>query len=153
MNTLKLLLFSILLLLLPTFIYADITDEEKILILTNYLIKNEGKSVAQARNKAISTIYGEPKFQNLVYDDSSEMFFAQIVSKEGNFIKDINFYMPYHRAVEFKKDLNSGLIKIEHNFKNNKIIIKKIKFNYKNIDYSLSVKESSKITLKLGVFF
>ncbi len=132
---------------------AQISDEEKILILTDYLVNREAKDVLSARNEAIATIYGKPSFKNLVYDDASEMFFAQVVSQNGSFEKDVNFYMPRKRAVAFKKELESGKIEIEHTFDDNEIVIKGMELRYENVDYPLHVKESTSFTLKLGGYF
>ena len=140
-------------LLISTSLLAELNDEDKILVLTEYLVNKEGRDTISARNEAIATIYGKPKFKNLVYDDASEMFFAQVVSQNGNFSKDVNFFMPRKRAIAFKKDLEAGKIEVEHAFDNNEIVIKGIELNYNNVDYPLNVKESTKIALKVGTFF
>ncbi|MEA3372037.1 MAG: hypothetical protein U9Q40_11950 [Campylobacterota bacterium] len=132
---------------------AEINDNDKILILTDYLIKNEGKTTAQARSEAIATIYGKPKFENLLYDDNSEMFFGTVISENRNFSRDINFYMPRQRAVKFKKNLESGRIEIEHAFDNNEIVIKDIELEYADVKYPLSIYDTSRITIKIGGYF
>jgi len=132
---------------------AQVSDEDKILILTDYLITKEAQESVSARNQAIATIYGKPIFKNLIYDDASEMFFAQVVSQKGDFVKDVNFYMPRKRALSFKKDLDAGKIEIEHAFNDNEIVVKAIELNYNNVNYPLNVKESTTVTLKLGGYF
>jgi len=132
---------------------ADINDEEKIKILTNYLVEKEAKEVITARNEAIATIYGKPEFKDLVYNDASEMFFGSIVSERGNFKKDINFYMPKIRSIEFLKDLSQGKIEIEHAFDDNELVIKSIEVIYKGVDYPLKVNEANSFTLKVGGYF
>ncbi len=149
----KTLLFALLIFVSSHTLHAQMSDKDKILILTNYLIEKEDKDVVSARNEAIATIYGEPKFQDLVYDDASEMFFARLVSQRGDFSKDINFYMPRQRAIKFKKELDAGLIKIEHAFDDNEIVIKNVEIEYKDVEYPIRIKESSKISLKLGAYF
>lgn len=146
-------LIILFLLIYTSSLNAELNDEDKILILTDYLVKNEGKTTVEARNEAMATIYGKPKFENLVYDDNSEMFFGTVVSENKNFSKDINFYMPRQRAVKFKRDLKSGRIEIEHAFDNNQIVIKDIELDYAGVKYPLSVYDTSNIIIKIGGYF
>ena len=151
-------LFNILLsitttLLISSSLAAEMSDEDKILVLTEYLVNKEGRDTISARNEAIATIYGKPKFKNLVYDDASEMFFAQVVSQNGSFSRDVNFFMPRKRALAFKKDLEAGKIEVEHAFDDNEIVIKGIELSYNNVEYPLNIKESTSITLKAGAYF
>jgi len=136
-----------------TSLSADISDEDKIRILSDYLINKESKDPVAARNEAIATVYGKPKFKNIIYDDASEMFFAQVVSQNGEFVKDVNFFMPRERALTFKKDLEAGKIEIEHAFDDNDIVIKGIELNYAGVNYPLNVKDSTSMTLKIGGYF
>ncbi len=151
MNKYKIVILSILLSL--SCLNAEINDRDKILVLTDYLVEKEGRDIVEARNEAIATIYGEPQFEDLVYDDESEMFFARVVSQKGNFSKEVNFYMPRKRAINFKKNLKDSLIKIEHAFDDNEIVIKDIELSYKGVEYPLSVYDPSTITLKVGAYF
>jgi len=151
MNKYKIVILSILLSL--SCLNAEINDRDKILVLTDYLVEKEGRDIVEARNEAIATIYGEPQFEDLVYDDESEMFFARVVSQKGNFSKEVNFYMPRQRAINFKENLNDGLIKIEHAFDNNEIVIREVELSYKGVEYPLSVYDPSTITLKVGAYF
>ncbi len=154
----------VLLLLLTTLsLYAAPNDEEKVHILTDYLLKQKmihrdpSKSVAdltvEARGEAIATVYGKPEFQELTYDDSSEMFFGRIISTHGNFTRDVNFYMPRKRAREFKKHLDAGEIRIKHAFEDNTLVFEEISVDYKNVDYPLHVNLPNTFTLKLGGYF
>jgi len=127
-------------------------DSKKILILTDYLITTEGKTIEQARNEAIATVYGKPLLKELTYDDQSETFFAKLVSEKGNFSKDVNFYMPYKQAAKFKKDVEASRVDITHSFKDNKIFIEDIELNYDDVDYPLYAKESNNFTLKIGSY-
>ncbi len=147
------IILSSFILLISTNLNAQLNDEDKILVLTNYLIENENMDSIKARNEAIATIYGKPKFKNLIYDDNSEMFIGEIVSERGDFSKTINFYMPKQRAFTFQEDLNNGKIKIEHAFDNDKIIIKHIELDYQDVYYPISIKEQSTLTIKLGAYF
>lgn len=149
----KTIFIGILIFLSCSVLQADVNDNDKILILTNYLVEHEGMDVAEARNEAIATIYGEPSFEDMVYDDISEMFFAKIVSQRGGFSKDVNFYMPRQRAIELMKNVDDSLIEIKHAFDDNEIVIKTIELEYKGINYPLSIKESTNFTLKIGGFF
>lgn len=125
-------------------------DDKKILILTDYLITTDGKTVEQARNEAIATVYGKPFLKELTYNDQSETFFAKLVSEKGSFTKDVNFYMPYKQAAKFKKDLKASRLEIKHSFKDNKIFIEDIELNYNDVNYPLHVKETNSFTLKIG---
>ena len=134
-------------------LHADISDDEKIKILTEYLVQKEGKQLIQARNEAIATIYGKPLFEDLIYNDTSEMFFGSIVSERGSFKKDINFYMPQTRAIEFQKNLAAGKIEIEHAFDDNDIVIKSIEVEFKGVYYPLKVNDTNTITFRIGNYF
>jgi len=134
-------------------LYADERDKEEVLILTNYLIKHEHKTTAEARSIALASVYGKPEFQDLVYYDSSEMFFGTIVSENGNFSRDVSFYMPRERAIEFKKELSKGLIEIKHVFDNNKVVFKKIKLEYKDVTYPVKIIPINTINIKVGTYF
>ena len=150
---LKSLTFILSLFFTASTLSAQVSDEDKVLILTDYLITKEAQESVNARNQAIATIYGKPIFKNLIYDDASEMFFAQVVSQKGDFVKEVNFYMPRKRALSFKKDLDAGKIEVEHAFNDNEIVIKGMELNYDNVEYPLNVKESTTVTLKLGGYF
>lgn len=141
----------LLLVLLSTALNAQ-SDKQKILILTDYLMKNESKTLEQARNEAIASVYGKPIFKDLVYYENSETFFAKIVSEKGSFSRDVNFYMPFKRAVNFKKDLETGRIEVTHAFDNNKIIIKDIELNYEDISYPINASDTNSFTLKIGEY-
>lgn len=157
---------------------AEISDSDKVNILTDYLVKEKNREVDQklsqvevdsleqeallqekenttvrARNEAVATIYGKPTFKSLVYDDDTEMFFGRIVSQNGNFEKDVNFYMPKQRARAFKKNLEGGRIEIEHVFDDNELVFKEIELNYEGVNYPLHVAIPNTFTLKLGGYF
>ena len=157
---------------------AAISDTDKIYILTDYLIKEKSREVdhklskveadsldhealliqkekitIRARNEAVATIYGKPTFKSLVYDDDTEMFFGRIVSQNGNFEKDVNFYMPKKRARAFKKRLEEGRIEIEHAFDDDEIVFNEIELNYEGVNYPLHVNTPNTFTLKLGGYF
>jgi len=157
---------------------AEISDSDKVKILTDYLVKEKSREVKnklteaeadsleeesllqekekitiRARNEAVATIYGKPVFQSLVYDDDTEMFFGRVVSQNGNFEKEVNFYMPKQRARTFKKNLDSGRIEIEHLFDDNEIVFKEIELNYEGVNYPLHVDIPNTFTLKLGGYF
>ncbi len=168
----------LLLFLLAINLEAEISDSDKVKILTDYLIKEKSRKVdtklteveadsleheallqekeqitVRARNEAVATVYGKPAFKSLVYDDDTEMFFGRIVSQNGNFEKDVNFYMPKQRARAFKKNLESGRIEIEHLFDDNEVLFKEIELNYEGVNYPLSVAIPNTFTLKLGGYF
>jgi hypothetical protein len=138
------------LLLLSNTLFASTSSDEKIKILTQYLVEKEKKDPINARNEAIATIYGKPLFKDLIYNDASEMFFGKVVSQRGDFSRNINFYMPKERAIEFQKNVAAGKIEIEHAFDDNEIVIKKIELNYKDVNYPLKVKIPNTLTLKVG---
>jgi len=168
----------ILLSLLLTPVMAEVSDEDKVYILTEYLLKEKRKGMLQelrsltpaspeykalqqrkraltveARNEAIATVYGKPKFVNLVYDDSSEMFFGRIVSTKGNFVRDVDFYMPRERARAFKKKIEEGRIAIKHVFDGNKLEFQEIALAYKGVTYPIHTVYPNTFTLKLGGYF
>lgn len=126
------------------------SDNQKILILTEYLTTTEGKTVEQARSEAIATVYGEPLLKNVTYDEQSETFFAKLISEKGNYVKDISFYMPYKKALKFRKDIEASRLDIRHAFKDNKIYIENIELNYDDVNYPLHVKETNSFTFKVG---
>ena len=157
---------------------AEISDSDKVNILTDYLVKEKSREIDQklsqaqadsleheslmqqkematirSRNEAVATIYGKPVFKSLVYDDDTEMFFGRIVSQNGNFEKDVNFYMPKQRARAFKKNLEAGRIEIEHVFDDNELVFKEIELNYEGVHYPLHVNAPNTFTLKLGAYF
>jgi len=156
---------------------AEFSDEDKVKILTEYLIKQNGdldgeikaltpaspeykaalkhkeKITIRSRNEAIATIYGKPRFHSLVYDEHSEMFFGRIISENGNFERDINFYMPKKRARDFKKKVDTGRIEIKHVFDDNEVVFKEIELEYKGVSYPLHVELPNSFTLKLGGYF
>ena len=152
-STITRVILILLLALSSSLLNAEINDEDKILILTDYLVKEEQKDVLQARNEAIATVYGKPIFKKLIYNDNSEMFFATVVSEHGNFQRDVNFYMPRERAVKFKKELDSGKIEIEHAFDDNKIVIKEIELNYEGVNYPLRMSQTQTLIVKAGGYF
>ena len=144
----------VLLLLLSTqLLIADVNDDEKVKILTQYLVEKEHKDVISARNEAIATVYGKPKLQDLVYNDPSEMFFGNIISEKGNFKKAINFYMPRQRAIEFQRNVDAGKIEIEHAFDDNEIVVKTVEVDYRGVTYPLNFEEPNTITFKIGGYF
>jgi hypothetical protein len=151
MRYLTQLLILILLSIKPLF--ASTNGDEKIKILTKYLIEQEKKDPISARNEAIATIYGKPVFKDLIYHDASEMFFGKVVSQKGDFSKNINFYMPKERAITFQKNLADGKIEIEHAFDDNEIVIKSIELNYEDVHYPLKVKNSNTLSVKIGSYF
>jgi len=157
---------------------AEISDEDKVYILTDYLVKEKSKGIDEAlkvltpaspeykalqkkkqsitvtaRNEAIATVYGKPVFENLVYDDDSEMFFGRIVSSKGNFVRDVDFYMPKKRARAFKKKVDAGRIEIEHVFDGNRLEFKDIELEYAGVSYPLHVVYPNSFVLKLGGYF
>jgi hypothetical protein len=133
---------------------ANEEEDKKILILTDYLIKHESKTQQEARSIAIATIYGKPRFKDLVYYDSSEMFFGTIVSQKGDFSRDVSFYMPKKRAYEFMHQLHDGLIEIQHAFdKEEKIVFKNIQLQYKDVNYPIRIIDKNSINIKLGTYF
>ncbi len=177
MNRFK-VLTSLLLLLVVATLQAEPSDEDKVYILTDYLVKEKSgdidarlsgfkpssseykalsqqkeKMTIEARNEAVATVYGKPYFTELTYDDRSEMFFGRIVSENGNYEKDINFYMPKQRARAFKKNLEEGRIEIEHVFDDNEIVFKEIELNYAGVNYPLHVNTPNSLTIKLGGYF
>jgi len=170
--------FIIIMMFLFSNVYAEITDEDKVKILTNYLVQERSQGIdaelstlthaspeykalkkkkasitMAARNEAVATVYGKPKFESLVYDDGSEMFFGRIVSTNGNFEREVNFYMPKKRARAFKKKLDKGRIEIEHAFENSELVFKEIELSYRGVEYPLHVQTSNTFTLKLGGYF
>lgn len=144
---------------------AEISDPDKVYILTDYLIKEESQKIdetledrkkhltAYARNRAIATVYGKPKFESLVYDDVSEMFFGRIVSTHKNFVRDVNFYMPKQRARLFKKQVDAGLIEIKHAFDGNALEFKTLELQYNGVNYPIHSRYPNTLTLKLGGYF
>ena len=175
-SKLKHLALAILLLASP--LAAEISSEDQVYILTEYLMKKKAKALdkelkgltpaspeykaleqqkknllVEARNQAIATVYGKPKFENLVYDDNSEMFFGRIVSSNNNFIRDVNFYMPRKRARAFKKKVQAGRIEIEHLFDNHQLEFKDIELEYKGVSYPLHILTPNTLSLKMGGYF
>ncbi len=159
-------------------LYAQLNSEDQVYILTDYLLREKGKDIdkklktltpaspeykalltkkralqTKARNEAIATVYGKPKFKHLVYDDNSEIFFGRIISSNNNFIRDVNFYMPRKRARSFKKNIETGRIEIEHLFKNNTLEFKDIELEYAGVTYPLNIVRPNTFTLKLGGYF
>jgi len=159
-------------------LFAGVSDSEKVLILTDYLIKEKTAKLdadlattqnntsayqklldakkaisAQARSEALATVYGKPRFKGLVYDSSSEMFFGRIISERGSFEQDINFYMPQRRALNFEKNVDAGKIEIKNALEDNQIEIKEIVLEYDGVTYPLASKYSNTFTLKVGGYF
>ena len=175
-SQLKMLIFSFTLFALP--LTAEVSSEDQVYILSEYLMREKGKDLdktlktltpaspeyktmaleknalqAEARNIAIATVYGKPKFKQLVYDDNSETFFGRVVSTNDNFIRDVNFYMPKKRARAFKKKIETAQLEIEHIFKNNTLEFKDIELEYAGVKYPLSMVEPNTFTLRLGGYF
>ncbi len=176
LNILKKPLIILSLLLTP--LMAEVSDEDKVYILTEYLLKEKYKGMAQelnsltpaspeykalsqrkrvltaeARNEAIATVYGKPKFVDLVYDDSSEMFFGRIISTKGNFVRDVDFYMPRQRARAFKKKVEEGRIEIKHVFDGNKLEFRAIELAYMGVTYPIHTIYPNTFSLRLGGYF
>jgi len=164
--------------LLGTSLFGALDEKDRVYILTEYLIKEKSKEVdaalkrltpaspeykalearkkqiiIAARNEAIATVYGKPRFESLVYDDSSEMFFGRIVSEKGGFERDVNFYMPKQRARAFKKKIDDGRIEIEHAFEDDALVFKEIELSYAGVEYPLHVNMPNTFRLKLGGYF
>jgi len=175
-SQLKILIFSFTLSTLP--LIAQISSEDQVYILSDYLMHKKSKELdktlktltpsspeykaislkkstlqVETRNTAIASVYGQPLFENLVYDDNSETFFGRITSTNENFIHDVNFYMPKRRARAFKKNLKSGRIEIEHVFNNNQLEFKDIELHYKGVSYPINRVMPNTFTLKLGGYF
>ena len=157
---------------------AEVSDADKVYILTEYLLKEKTKKIeealktlipatpeykalkerqstltVEARSEAIATVYGKPKFENLVYDDSSEMFFGRIVSTNGNFVRDVDFYMPRRRARVFKKKVEAGRIEIKHVFDGNKLEFREIDLAYEGVNYPIHTVFANTMSLRLGGYF
>jgi len=132
---------------------ADVGDSQKVSILAKYLMQDENLSSAEARSQALSSVYGKPELKDLKYDSSSEMFFGRLVSENRDLEKDINFYMPRKRALEFEKDISQGVIEIEHSFKNNRVKFEDVQLEYKGIKYPLATQNANSVSLKLGAYF
>ena len=170
------LIFGFTLVTLP--LIADISSEDKVYILSEYLAREKSKDLdkalktltpaspeykstileknalqAEARSIAIATVYGKPQFKQLVYDDNSETFFGRVVSTNNNFIRDVNFYMPRKRARAFKKKMDAGQLEIKHVFKNNTLEFKDIELEYAGVKYPLSTVQPNTFTLRLGGYF
>ena len=151
------------LLLLVNTILLAITDEKKVLYVTDYLYKEKllhrdpSKSPEdlriEARNQALASIYGKPTFETLKYDETSEMFFGRIRSSKGNFIRDVNFYMPKRRAHIFQKNIDSGKLTIEHVYEDEALTFKEIDLTYEGVAYPLHIKEPNTYTLRVGGIF
>ena len=114
-------LLLLLVLLSHNSLLAQTSDKEKVLIITDYLIKNEKKSAKQARNEALATVYGKPQFKDLTYDISSEMYFATVKTSKGDFSKKVSFYMPKDRAYSFSKNSDEGTLLLAHKLKDNEV--------------------------------
>ena len=153
---------TLLLILVSTTLFA-VSDEEKVRFLTDYLLKEKlehrdpSKSPEQlkllARSEALASVYGTPRFETLKYDETSEMFFGRIRSSHGNFVRDVNFYMPKRRAHQFQKEIDAGNIKIEHVYEDDTLTFKKIDLDYKGLAYPLHINEPNTYTLRVGGFF
>ena len=164
--------------LLSTSLYAQPSSEDQVYIITDYLLREKSKELdkrlksltpaspeykallekkkslqVEARNEAIATVYGKPRFDTLVYDDNSEMFFGRIVSSNENFVRDVDFYMPRKRARAFKKNTKEGQIEIEHLFHDNSLKFKDIELEYAGVTYPLNIVQPNTFTLKLGGYF
>ena len=175
-SQLKMLIFSFTLSTLP--LIAQISSEDQVYILSDYLMHKKIKELdktlktltpsspeykaislkkstlqVKARNIAIATVYGQPRFEQLVYDDNSETFFGRVVSTNNNFIRDVNFYMPRKRARAFKKKMDAGQLEIKHVFKNNTLEFKDIELEYAGVKYPLSTVQPNTFTLRLGGYF
>ena len=178
MKSLDLRILILIFFILTSSLYAEISREDKVYILTDHLIKEKSKKIdkelnaltpaspehkalvlekkkmtVQARNEAIATVYGKPKFEHLIYDDSSEMFFGRIVSSKGGFVRDVDFYMPRKRARAFKKKLANGTIEIEHAFDGNRLEFRDIELEYKGVNYPLHVVIPNTMSLRVGGYF
>lgn len=146
-----------LLLLFLFFILLDaqekLSDDQKIFILTDYLIKQESKTPKQARNEAVATIFGLPYFKELSYDDHTEMFFGRVASTKGSASKLVNFYMPRKRALAYKKNRGDGSIEVKHSLKDNTLNFTDIELSYAGVNYPMAIKSDTSMTLKLGAYF
>jgi len=153
---------TVILLLISTTLFAT-SDTQKVNFLTDYLLKEKlehrdpSKSPEQlriqARNEALASVYGKPEFETLKYDETSEMFFGRIRSSNGNFIRDINFFMPKAQAHAFNRKIDTGTIKINHVYKDGELTFQNIDLNYKGINYPLHVEQPNTYTLRIGGFF
>jgi len=144
---------TLMFLLLSTTLFAEISDDEKINILTDYLVKQENKNVEQARNEAIASVYGKPIFSQLSYDNDTEMFFGRVTSSKGTNSKLVNFYMPRKRAISFKKNRDSASIEVHHIYKDSEVILKDIELSYEGVSYPMAIKKDTSMSLKLGAYF
>ena len=142
-----------LIILSSSVLLADVDDAQKVSILAKYLMQDENLSSAEARSQALSSVYGKPELKDLKYDSSSEMFFGRLASENGALEKDINFYMPRKRALDFEKDTAKGTIEIEHAFKDNELTFEDVALEYKGIQYPIAVEEANFISLKIGGYF
>ncbi len=136
-----------------TVLDADISSNEKVLILTDYLIKQENQTPTQARNEAVATVFGKPIFTQLSYDDDTEMFFGRVSSTKTPLSRKINFYMPKRRAHDFMKNKDDAKLEIIHKVKDNEVKISSIDLNYRGIRYPMALKSDTSMNLKIGAYF
>jgi len=130
-----------------------ISDEEKVVALSKYLVKTKGLSAKEARNEALATVYGKPVLKDLLYDENSEIFFGKLSSTKDNFEQDISFYMPKERAYEFYDNKDKAIVAVSHNIKDDDILIKKVDVKYKGIEYPVKIIDVPTYTLKIGGYF
>jgi len=154
------ILFSLLLSL--TFLQA-LSDEDKIKIITEHLIQKQSTGLSEtertvrineitknSRSQAISIVYGKASLEDLVYDESSQMFFAKVVSEKGDFTQDVNFYMPKRSARSLQENLESSDIKIQHSFEADALVFDEFDLEYKGINYPMAKTLPDNIQLRLG---
>ena len=146
-------ILSLFFILFSSILLADLSDNEKINILTDYLVKQENKNVREARNEAIATVYGKPVFNQLSYDDNTEMFFGRVKTTKSPLSRRINFYMPKKRAHSFMKNKENARIEVTHKFKNDEVELTDIELNYEGVKYPMTLKTDTTMSLKIGGYF
>ena len=116
-------------------------------------MKHENKSQIQARNEALSSIYGEPKFKTLSYDNRTETFFGTVGTTKKKSLKKVNFYMPKIYAQSYLKNPEDASIEVHHKMQDNDLTLSSIDLKYKGIAYPMSLKSPTNMTLKIGGLF
>ena len=99
--------------------------------------RNNIKTITlNAMKKAYSIIYKNPYLvNNLKYDADSETFYGTIKSKMGGFKEKISFNVPIHKAEAFEKNIKYIKPKLEFNYKNSQLQLKKVSLNLFDASY------------------
>jgi len=99
--------------------------------------RNNIKTITlNAMKKAYSIIYKNPYLvNNLKYDADSETFYGTIKSRIGGFKEKISFHVPIHKAEAFEKNIKYIKPKLEFNYKNSQLQLKKVSLNLFDASY------------------